>query len=47
MERQCPIWRRIYKWKKTYIGKFEWADVSKYDGDFYDNNIQGKEILSW
>ena len=28
-------------------GKFTWADQSKYDGDFFENKIQGSGKYNW
>jgi hypothetical protein len=33
--------------KKHGKGLFTWADGSRYEGDFHDNNIEGHGVYNW
>jgi hypothetical protein len=33
--------------KKQGRGKFIWSDGSSYEGQFYDNNIEGEGVYIW
>ena len=41
------ILRQHHNGLKHGVGKFVWPDISQYEGEFYENKIQGRGRMVW